>query len=970
MNSDLSEKKQLSPLKQAYLKLEEMQSRLVTLEQERTEPIAITGVGCRFPGGANDPDQFWDLLRDGRDAIRNIPAERWDVDAYFDPDPKKIGKMYTRRGAFLDQVDLFDPQFFGIAPREALGMDPQQRLLLEVAWEALENGGIAPNRLSGTRTGVFLGLCTSDYANLQVQTNDLTQLDAYSASGIAHSIASGRLSYVLGLQGPSVTLDTACSSSLVAVHLACQSLRTRECQMALAGGVNVILSPDTFVALCKVSMLSPDGYSKTFDEKADGFGRGEGCGIIVLKRLSDALTDGDRILALIRGSAVNQDGPSSGLTAPNGPSQIAVIEDALLNGKVHPAEVTYVEAHGTGTSLGDPIEVQALGAVYGRERLPEKPLFIGALKTNIGHLEGAAGIAGLIKVMLSLQHREIPATLHLERLNPYIPWDELPLEVVTRLTAWEPGNIPRMAGVSSFGFSGTNAHILLQEAPLSNPIPTHLERPLHPLALSASQEGTLNGLVDKYSAYFASHEFESLANVCHTANSGRAHLPHRAFLVAESMHQMRDKLLRLANGEFLPNVFKGQKEGADKLKVSFLFTGQGSQYVGMGRGLYETEPGFRKRLESCEEILGKELDEPLLSVLYGEAGGATVLDETRYTQPALYCLEYALAELWGSWGISPSVVMGHSVGEYAAACLAGVFSFEDGLKLIAARGRLMQEQCERGAMAAIWAEEERVAVEVEVYRGEIAIAALNGPQNTVISGRKEAIGEILKKFEKAGIRGKSLTVSHAFHSPMMEPMLKGFEKVAMEVRYMSPRLPLISNLTGRVVGGEEISKAGYWVRHVSEPVRFSASMQALHERGERVFLEVGPTPTLLAMGKKCLPEGYGSWIPSLRKGKGDWQEMLSSLGALYVQGAEVDWVGFDRNYPRRRVVLPTYPFQRQRYWFESARNNKTRASRGSQDLARNRTGHPFLGHRLESPFIKDTIFESDLSLDTLPFIGD
>ena len=967
MSGDPQAKSALSPVKRAYLKLEELQSKLAAIDQAKREPIAIVGVGCRFPGGSQDPEAFWRFLREGRDAVREVPADRWNIDDYYDPHPGTPGKMYTRNGAFLDRVDLFDPQFFGIAPREGIGMDPQQRLLLEVAWEALEHSGIAPDKLSGSRTGVFVGLCTSDYADLQLRSLDVTKLDAYHASGIAHSIASGRLSYVLGLQGPCMTVDTACSSSLVAIHLACQSLRGRECNMALAGGVNIILSPDMFIALSKASMLAPDGRCKTFDVSADGYARGEGCGVVVLKRLTDAYADGDTILALIRGSAINQDGPSSGLTAPNGPSQTSVIRDALTNAGVRADEVSYVETHGTGTSLGDPIEVQALAAAYCDSRPPDRPLLIGALKSNIGHLEGAAGVAGLIKLVLAMQHRQIPPSLHVHRPNPFIPWEDLAVKVTTQPTQWELAGKSRLAGLSSFGFSGTNAHIVVQEAPLPAGAPTGLERPLHLLALSATCDEALHALADRYQQEWPAHTGEGLENVCYTANSGRAHWRHRAAILAGSMQQMGEKLGQFTAGSPPAGVYKGHTENSERLKIAFLFTGQGSQYVGMGRELYQTQPAFRRILDQCDEILRDELHPGLLSVLFPEAGQTSPLDETAYTQPALFVLEYALSQLWMSWGIQPGAVMGHSVGEYVAACVAGVFSLEDGLKLIKTRGRLMQN-CEPGLMAAVSCDELRVAAELEGYRDRVAIAALNGPANTVVSGQKEAVEELLDKFARAGVKTKRLTVSHAFHSPLMDAMQEAFAETAARVNYRTPRIALVSNLCGRIVPSEEISRPDYWVRHAREAVKFAGSMKTLHDNGFQVFLEIGPAPTLLGMGAKCLPEGFGMWLTSLRSGRGDWQQMLESLATLYVHGADVDWKEFDRGYPRRRVVLPTYPFQRKRYWTEVPKDRL--AGTSSSVTPRKTLAHPLLHRRLDSPFLKDTVIESDISVADLPWLND
>lgn len=967
MSGNAADNSSLSPIKQAYLKLGELQSKLDALEKANREPIAIVGMACRIPGGANDPESFWQLLEEGRDAISEIPSDRWDVDAFYDPNPGTAGKMYVRAGAFLDRVDLFDPQFFGIAPREAIGMDPQQRLLLEVLWEALERAGIAPDKLNGSRTGIFVGLCTNDYSDLQSHSGEITKLDAYHASGIAHSIASGRLSYVLGVHGPSITLDTACSSSLVAIHLAAQSLRRKECNTAIAGGVNVILSPNMFIALSKASMLARDGRCKTFDASADGYARGEGCGVVVLKRLSDAIADGNQVLALVRGTAINHDGPSSGLTAPNGPAQTSVIEDALSNGGVAPADVSYVESHGTGTSLGDPIEVRALAAAYGKNRPPDRPLIIGSLKSNIGHLEGAAGVAGLIKLVLSLQHREIPRSLHVKQPNPYIPWDELCVEVAKQHSEWRTDAKTRLAGLSSFGFSGTNAHIIVEEAPSIDRPQNVFERPKHIFTLSAKTPDAVLELQEKAIAHIAGRTDE-FQNICYTANTGRSTWPHRLAIVASSVEQLRERLEGLRSSA-PAGTFKSSSAVPDKTKLAFLFTGQGSQYVGMGRELYDSQPTFRKALDECDRILRQELKQPLISVLYLEAGAESPIDETAYTQPALFSLEYALAQLWLSWGITPSIVMGHSVGEYVAACIAGVFSLEDGLKLIAARGRLMQD-CQRGRMVAVSGDENAVAEEVRRYASQVSIAAFNGPDSLVISGNADAIEELANKLAARGMKTKPLTVSHAFHSPLLDPMLPAFEQVAKNVKFRRLDIPLVSNLTGAMVSGEEITKPSYWVRHVREAVRFSTSMQTVRDKGCQMFLEIGPSPTLLGMGAKCLPEGFGTWLPSLRKGRSEWDQMLESLGALYVKGADVDWKGFDHDYARRSVLLPTYPFQRKHYWVE-LEGARQLGSSGSQEAISGKTlAHPLLHSRLESPFVKDALLEASLSPANLPWLHD
>jgi acyl transferase domain-containing protein len=678
----------LSPLKRAIVELREMRSRLEEVERARTEPIAVVGMGCRFPGDADDPDSFWRLLRDGVDAITEVPPSRWDIEAYYDPDPDVPGKMYARHGSFIRDIDRFDPRFFGISPREAHNMDPQQRLLLEVAWEALENAGQPADKLLESETGVFVGISTNDYANKGMEPSSL---DAYFGVGNSMSAAAGRLSYLLGLQGPSVSLDTACSSSLVAVHLAAQSLRQRECRLAIVAGVNVVLNPWANAIFCKARMLARDGRCKTFDAAADGYVRGEGCGVVVLKRLGDAVADGDRVLALIRGTAVNQDGRSGGLTVPNGVAQEVLIKRALAASGIAPAEVGYIEAHGTGTALGDPIEMRALGSVFGAGRPAERPLVVGSVKTNVGHLESAAGVAGLIKVVLALEHGEIPPHLHFREPSPHIRWSELPVTVPTRLTPWPAGYDRRIAGISSFGFTGTNAHVIVEAAPAPASLPPEGGRPLHVLALSARSDEALVSVAQRMSDRLAVEPADALADVAFSANTGRSHFAHRLAVVADTAAQARERLQAAAAGGLeIAGIARGVLHGSARPEVAFLFTGQGSQYAGMGRGLYETQPTFRRAIERCEELLRPMLERPLSSVLYPVADEATPLDETHYAQPALFAVEYALAELWRSWGVEPGAVLGHSVGAYAAACVAGVLSWEDALRLVAARGRLMQ----------------------------------------------------------------------------------------------------------------------------------------------------------------------------------------------------------------------------------------------------------------------------------------
>jgi malonyl CoA-acyl carrier protein transacylase len=890
-----------------------------------TEPIAIVGIGCRFPKAKN-PESFWHLLRDGVDAIAQVPSERWDIEAFYESKAATPGKMSSRSGGFLEQVDLFDPSFFGISDREAEHMDPQQRLVLEVAWEALENTGLVPKTLAGSQTGVFIGLTNADYHKIIYK--DSSQIGAYSATGTTPCIAANRLSYLLNLRGPSMAIDTACSSSLVAIHLACQSLRNGESNLCITGGVNLMLAPEPAISCSQAQMMAPDGRCKTFDASADGYSRGEGCGIIVLKRLEDAVRDGDNILALIRGSAVNQDGTSNGLTAPNGPSQQAVIRQALEQAGVTPAQISYVEAHGTGTSLGDPIEVKSLKAVLMEGRSPDQPCWIGSVKTNIGHLEGAAGMAGLIKVVLQMQQREIAPHLHLKQLNPYISLEGTPFSIPVERQPWsDPGS--RLAGVSAFSFGGTNCHIILEEAPIATPVTNQAERPHHILTLSAKTAPALTELAQKYQDLFASHPEVSLGDVCFSANTGRSHFEHRLAVVSKSAEQMSQQLSAFAAGEHTPGL-KSQQLTKKKLpKLAFLFTGQGSQYVGMGRQLYDTQPIFRQAIDKCAEILHPYLNQPLLEILYPEAGKSSPLDETAYTQPALFALEYALFQLWQSWGIKPDAVMGHSVGEYAAACIAGIFSLEDGLKLIAERARLMQALPQGGEMVAVIASEALVTSIIQPY-DQVTIAAINGPKNIVISGDRHVIEIVTKILRAEGITTKKLQVSHAFHSPLMEPMLGEFEQVAKNITYSSPKISLISNLTGQPIT-DEIATPEYWCNHVRQPVRFADSMEAVYQRGYKIFVEIGPKPILMGMGRYCLPEGEGVWLPSLRPGREDWQQIFDSLAVLYTSGAIVDWNGFDRDYARHRVVLPTYPFQRQRHWLEAVNHGHSKIESLSPD---------------------------------------
>ncbi|TAN66396.1 MAG: type I polyketide synthase [Methylobacter sp.] len=909
---------ELSTVKRALLALQTTRAKLDALEQAKKEPIAIIGMGCRLPGNIETPEAFWELLRDGKDAIAEIPASRWDSHYYYDPDYDAPGKIVTRHGGFLSQIQESDPQFFGISPREAMSMDPQQHLLLEVCWEALENAGLVPGNLEGSRTGVFIGICNQDYSVLLMSREDI-EIDAYMTTGMAHSVAAGRLAYSMGFQGPCLAIDTACSSSLASVHLACQSLRNRECDMAVTGGVNLILCPETSINFSRNHMLSPDGRCKSFDASANGFGRGEGCGLIVLKRLSDVIPGQDRVLALIRGSATNQDGATSGLTVPNGPAQQTVIREALCNAGVAPEQIDYIEAHGTGTSLGDPIEIGALNAVFGQTRNPQQPLIVGSVKTNLGHLEAAAGISALMKVVLSLNHKQIPRHLHCDQPTPFIPWEEIPITVATQAIAWPRSDKSRLAGVSSFGFSGTNVHVIIEEAP-PTPEPAQqaeaaLERPLHILCLSARSSMGLAAQAARYAACLGNVNPTALADLCYSANTTRSVFEHRLVAAAADAVEMRGKLEHFCNGHEQLQLAKAEVNANEPPRVAWLFTGQGAQYPGMGEDLYRTQPVFRLAIDDCAHCIDPLLGRSLTALLFDT--DSADLHETMYTQPALFALEYALAQLWLSWGIQPDTVTGHSVGEYVAACIAGVFSLEDGIKLITARARLMQALPRNGAMAAVFADAERVAQAIAA-NPLTAIAAVNSRSETVISGESQAVQSLLKHLTEAGIRSRVLNVSHAFHSALMEPMLAEYEQIVRSVTLLPPRIRLISNLSGDFVS-TEVTDPAYWCRHIRMPVLFANGIATLRRHGIATFLEIGPHPVLSAMVRAEASEQNSElYLASLRKDQADWEVLAQSLSSLHLGGAPVDWAGFDRPYHRRRTALPTYPFQRKRYWYNDS----------------------------------------------------
>ncbi|WP_242395324.1 type I polyketide synthase, partial [Anaeromyxobacter oryzisoli] len=908
------------------------------------EPVAIVGIGCRFPGGGDSPEAFWRVLVEGIDAIGEIPRDRWPIERFYDPDPQRPGHTHVRHGGFLRDVDRFDCDFFGISPREAQRMDPQQRLLLEVAWEALEDAGVVPSRLAGERVGVYVGISGSEYEHLQLR--DLDGIDAYFATGNALSVAANRISYQLDLRGPSMAIDGACASSLLSVHLACEGLRHGQTSMALAGGVGLLLSPAYHINFSKAGLLAADGRCKTFDARADGYVRSEGAGLVLLKPLSAALAAGDRIYAVLRGSAAAHNGRSNGLMAPSREAQEALLREAYARAGVSPGDVDYVEAHGTGTLLGDPIEAAALGAVIATGRRADRPCAIGSVKTNVGHLEAAAGIAGLVKTALALYHRELPPSLHFERPNPHIDFEALRLSVQTKLAPWGTAGRPRLAGVSSLGFGGSSVHAVLEEAPAreapaqdapARPAPLAL-----PVLLSAKTEAALRAEADRLHMHLVAHPDIRVEDLAFSLATCRTSFRERAALVAHGRDDLLDALASLVHGSPVPDAVLGQGRRGGKLAV--LFTGQGSQRLGMGRALAAAFPAFRESFDAVCARFDRELERPLRDVLFAPEGApeAARLDETAFTQPALFALEVALFRLFESWGVKPDLLLGHSIGEVVAAHVAGVLSLEDACALVAARGRLMQALPRGGAMISLQASEDEVRPLLAGREDRVAIATVNGPFSTVVSGDEASVQDVARHFEAAGRKATRLRTSHAFHSPRMDGMLEDFRRVASRLSFHSPRIPIVSNVSGKRASPDELRSPDYWVRHVRDAVRFADGVRTLEAEGASSFLELGPHAVLAAMALDCLSDearAHAAFVPALRKDRSEVDALVTAVGSLHVHEHSVDWGAFFEPFATRRVELPTYPFQRERFWVEAPRGGATDFAAAGLSSA----DHPLLG---------------------------
>jgi acyl transferase domain-containing protein/acyl carrier protein len=933
------------------------------MEKTGMEPIAIIGIGCRFPS-AKGPEAFWHLLREGVDAITEIPSDRFDVGDVYDPKPGIPGKLNTKWGGFLEGVDEFDPYFFGISSREAAAMDPQQRVLLEVAWEAIEDAGLVPEKLDVGRIGVFAGTCNSDYGSL---LEDSADIDIYFAGGNALSVLSGRLSYALGLQGPSMTVDTACSTSLVAVHLACQSLLSGESTVALAGGVNLIFGPEPYIAFSLAQMLAPDGRCKFGDSRADGFVRSEGAGVVVLKPLSSALADGDDVYAVIRGSAVNNDGDSGGLLmTPSRPGQEAVFEEAYRSAGVSPGEVQYVEAHGTGTSVGDPVEMQALGAVIGEGRPDDHPCVVGSVKTNIGHTEGAAGVAGLIKVALALKHKTIPPSLHLRAPNPNIPWQNLPLTVQRELSPWPDSPGPARAGVSSFGISGTNAHVVLEEAPEVPRVEGEVAAIAHLLPLSAHSPEVLEDTARAYIGFLRAEEgaASSLQDICYTAGARRTHHAHRLALVGSSREQLAEQLEAFLEGVASPGMSSGRKLGDQRRKLVFVFSGQGSQWVGMGQMLLEQEPAFREAMERCDRAIRKYTGWSMLEELAADEAHSR-LDEVDVVQPAIFAVQVSLAVLWRSWGVEPDAVVGQSLGEVAAAHVAGALTLEDAALVICRRSQLVKKTSGHGSMAVVQLSLEEAERAISGREGRVSVAVNSSPYTTVLSGEVAALEEVLAELERQDVLFRRIRVDYASHSPQVDPLRPDLFEALEGIRPRSSSVTLYSTVTGEIEDGRALD-AAYWVRNLRQPVLLSTAVVRLLEDGHDVFVEVSPHPVVLGSVEQCLRHHgrEGITLPSLRENEGRVAP-LGSFGALYTLGHAVDWDKLYRS-SSRCVRLPSYRWQGERFWLHDQDSVKNTDGR-----ARLNGGGRLLGLHLRSATDPGTHhWETDLGVETFGYLGD
>ncbi len=933
------------------------------------EEVAIIGMSCRFPGGANSPEEYWDVLINGVSGICDMPHNRWDIDKYYSPDKTEAGKMYTKRGGFLNNpIDRFDAQFFNISPKEAKSLDPQQRLLLELTWEAFENAGINITQYFGSNTGVYVGISAEEYSFAHYKSGDFSKVDAYSLTGTTFSTACGRISYTFGFEGPSLCVDTACSSSLTALHLARLAVESGEVDTAIVGAVNLIITPAPHICFSKMEALAIDGQSKSFDASADGFARAEGGGVLILKRLGDAKKDNDNILGIVRGTAINQDGKSNGLTAPNGLAQEKVISKVIKDAKLDYSDIDYIEMHGTGTKLGDPIEVKAVINTYCRDRNLENPLKIGSVKSNIGHLEAAAGMASMIKVLLAFKNEVIPQNLNFREPNPFIPWEKSPICVVAENKAWKNEGKLRRAGINGFGFGGSNAHIILEEPPEKEAVETKNNDPIYTLKISAKSAQALLDNISNNLEYIKKNTHLNIKDITKTNNTAKADLNYRFTVCGKSREELVNRMEAYRDTGRSIGITTRHHESIDlqqETKLVFLFTGQGSQYLGMGKDLYDHNPIFKMAFDECDRLFEPYLSKSLVDMIYSGQYTGEEIGRTSYAQPLIFTIEYALLKFWEGLGVRPEIVLGHSIGEYAAAVAAGIMSLKDCVKLVAIRGRLMDQAPGEGAMSAIYADEARVTSLIQGYEEKVSMALYNAEDNIVISGDKAAVEEVSKEAENRKIKVNRLHVSHAFHSYLMMPVLEDFEAQAKEVEFKKSRIQYISATLARTLAKEEIPDADYWTNHIKDKADFYHALSGLADIKNTILLEIGAGNSLCALGKLILG-GDRILLNSLDMKKNAWEQIIHCLGELYCHGVNIRWdkleTSFDSEY--NRVILPAYAFDRKSYWLVPvySHDNKSLANI-SNDY------HPLIGQRISTPYLKNsTIYQSTYTTENPYFM--
>jgi hybrid polyketide synthase/nonribosomal peptide synthetase FtdB len=933
------------------------------MEESKMEPIAIVGIGCRFPGGANNPESFWKLLQEGIDATTDIPKDRWDIQTFYDPDKSKPGKAYTCHGGFLEKVDEFDAQFFGISPREAAYMDPQQRILLEIVWEALEDAGIIPEKITGSNTGVYIGAFTLDYKILQLNSGSLEQIDTHTATGAMMTMVSNRISHIFDLRGPSLSVDTACSGSLVAVHLACQSIWNNQCSMAIAGGVNVITTPEYTIAESKGGFLSPEGRCKTFDTGADGYARGEGAGVVILKPLSQAIADNDFVYAVIRGTGVNQDGHTNGITVPRGESQENLMKEVYRNAGISPRQIRYIEAHGTGTPTGDPIEAKAIANAVAADLPPGEKCIVGSVKTNIGHLEAASGAAGLIKSVLILQNKQIPAHLHLRNINPQIPIDRL--RIPTSMEPLPEKSEPAIIGVNSFGFGGTNAHVVIEEAPAQKHIKQAITNKTHRnwpgmLPLSARNKNALQDLAREYKELLAGDSItgDQLTDIQYSAAKRRTHHEHRLAISAYTKEEFIQKLDAFLAGENQMGVSVGRAVANKYQKLVFVYTGMGPIWWAMGRQLIEREPVFKQIITKCDELIRKYANWSLFEELTADETNSR-LDQPQFAQPANFAIQIGLTELWRAWGVVPDAVVGHSVGEVSAVYAAGVLSLEDAVWLSVERGRAQQTAVDKGSMLAVGlSRDEATQLINDLGNDRVSIAAINSPKSVTLAGDITELEKIQAKLQEQDILARFLKVNVAYHSVQMDSLRDGLLESLQKISPKPASIPIYSTVSGKQMVGPEFNN-DYWWRNVRQPVDFEQAMNQIIQSGYNLFVEVGPHPALAASISECLAStgSDGKILASIQRKKDEFMTMSEALGTLYTLGYPVDW---EQIHPGQYqyVKLPTYPWQRERHWIETEESTQKRLGKRE---------HPLLGRRLPTP---QPTWENELNLHYYHYLRD